>query len=282
MKRVKNILIFLFLIYFSNNAFSINPESSGWKLGIQSYTFHHFSLKESITRASQLGIPVIEAFYNQPIEEGKNETLLTMTDSTRLNLLAFAKTKNVKIIATGVVSNKKREDWDFIFKRASEMGMEVITCEPKYEDLEYVDQLANKYQIDVAIHNHPKPSDYWTPELFLKNVEGLSDRIGACADVGHWKRMGIDPVEALREFGDRLKVIHLKDVEQKKEGKAYQDDVRLGEGICDIEAIFKELHQQNFRGFFSIEFEGDQNTLMDDMKQYVQFFNSHVSDLFEK
>jgi len=282
MKRIKKILVFLFMINLTNNTFSINPESSGWKLGIQSYTFHNFCLKESITKASQLGIPFIEAFYNQPIEEGKNETLLTMSDSTRFDLLAFAKSKNVRIIATGVVSNKKREEWDFIFKRASEMGMEVITCEPKYEDLKYVDELANRYQIDVAIHNHPKPSDYWTPELFLKNVDGLSNRIGACADVGHWKRMGIDPVETLREFGDRLKVIHLKDIEEKKEGKDYQDDVRLGEGICDMDAIFSELKKLNFRGLFSIEYEGDPTTLMGDMKEYVEFFNNQKSKLFTR
>lgn len=269
------------LIFFWNFSFAEKPEKSVWKLAIQSYTFHKFSLKESIEKATQTGIRNVEAFYNQPLGEGLEGTLLTMDESTQKQLLAYAKSQDVKIIATGVVSNKKRDDWEKIFKIASSMGIEIITCEPKYEDLKYVDELANKYKIDVAIHNHPKPSDYWNPDLFLTNVKGLSERIGGCADIGHWKRMGVDPVEGLKKYGNRLKAVHLKDIEAKQEGKDYQDDVVLGKGIIEIDTIFKELKNQKFKGLFAIEFEGDQQTLMAVVEEYVQYFNNSVSDLFK-
>jgi sugar phosphate isomerase/epimerase len=281
MKKLFNFLSVLILVFFWNFSFAEKPEKSGWKLAIQSYTFHKFSLKESIEKASQLGIKNVEAFYNQPLGDGLEGTLLTMDEATQKQLLAYAKSQNVKIIATGVVSNKKRDDWEKIFKLASSMGIEIITCEPKYEDLKYVDELANKYKIDVAIHNHPKPSDYWNPDLFLENVKGLSERIGGCADIGHWKRMGVDPVEGLKKYGNRLKVVHLKDIEAKQEGKGYQDDVVLGKGIIKIDTIFKELKNQKFKGLFAIEFEGDQQSLMADVQEYVQFFNKSVFDLFK-
>jgi sugar phosphate isomerase/epimerase len=281
MKKLFNFLPVLILVFFWNFSFAEKPEKSGWKLAIQSYTFHKFSLKESIEKASQLGIKNVEAFYNQPLGDGLEGTLLTMDEATQKQLLAYAKSQNVKIIATGVVSNKKRDDWEKIFKLASSMGIEIITCEPKYEDLKYVDELANKYKIDVAIHNHPKPSDYWNPDLFLENVKGLSERIGGCADIGHWKRMGVDPVEGLKKYGNRLKVVHLKDIEAKQEGKGYQDDVVLGKGIIKIDTIFKELKNQKFKGLFAIEFEGDQQSLMADVQEYVQFFNKSVFDLFK-
>jgi sugar phosphate isomerase/epimerase len=281
MKKRINILPVLMLIFFWNFSFAVKPEKSVWKLAIQSYTFHKFSLKESIEKATQTGIRNVEAFYNQPLGEGLEGTLLTMDESTQKQLLAYAKSQDVKIIATGVVSNKKRDDWEKIFKIASSMGIEIITCEPKYEDLKYVDELANKYKIDVAIHNHPKPSDYWNPDLFLTNVKGLSERIGGCADIGHWKRMGVDPVEGLKKYGNRLKAVHLKDIEAKQEGKDYQDDVVLGKGIIEIDTIFKELKNQKFKGLFAIEFEGDQQTLMAVVEEYVQYFNNSVSDLFK-
>ncbi len=281
MKKRINILPVLMLIFFWNFSFAEKPEKSVWKLAIQSYTFHKFSLKESIEKATQTGIRNVEAFYNQPLGEGLEGTLLTMDESTQKQLLAYAKSQDVKIIATGVVSNKKRDDWEKIFKIASSMGIEIITCEPKYEDLKYVDELANKYKIDVAIHNHPKPSDYWNPDLFLTNVKGLSERIGGCADIGHWKRMGVDPVEGLKKYGNRLKAVHLKDIEAKQEGKDYQDDVVLGKGIIEIDTIFKELKNQKFKGLFAIEFEGDQQTLMAVVEEYVQYFNNSVSDLFK-
>ena len=281
MKKLFHFLPVLILVFFWNFSFAEKPEKSGWKLAIQSYTFHKFSLKESIEKAAQTGIKNVEAFYNQPLGEGLDGTLLTMDEATQKQLLAYAKSQNVKIIATGVVSNKKRDDWEQIFRLASSMGIEIITCEPKYEDLKYVDELANKYKIDVAIHNHPKPSDYWNPDLFLENVKGLSKRIGGCADIGHWKRMGVDPVEGLKKYGNRLKVVHLKDIEAKQEGKNYQDDVVLGKGVIEIDTIFKELKNQKFKGLFAIEFEGDQQTLMANVEEYVQFFNNNVSDLFK-
>jgi sugar phosphate isomerase/epimerase len=281
MKKLFNFLLVLILVFLWSFSSAEKPEKSGWKLAIQSYTFHKFSLKESIAKAAQTGIKNVEAFYNQPLGEGLEGTLLTMDEATQKQLLAYAKSQNVKIIATGVVSNKKRDDWKKIFKLASSMGIEIITCEPKYEDLQYVDELANKYKIDVAIHNHPKPSDYWNPDLFLENVKGLSERIGGCADIGHWERMGVDPVEGLKKYGNRLKVVHLKDIEAKQEGKDYQDDVVLGKGIIEIDTIFEKLKNQNFKGLFAIEFESDQQTLMADVKEYAQFFNNSVSDLFK-
>ncbi len=281
MRKLLNFLPGLILVFFWSFSSAEKPEKSGWNLAIQSYTFHKFSLKESIEKASQTGIKNVEAFYNQPLGEGLQGTLLTMDEATQKQLLAYAKSQKVKIVATGVVSNKKRDDWEQIFKLASSMGIEIITCEPKYEDLKYVDELANKYKIDVAIHNHPKPSDYWNPNLFLENVKGLSERIGGCADIGHWKRMGVDPIESLKKYGNRLKVVHLKDIEAKQEGKDYQDDVVLGKGIIEIDAIFKELKNQKFKGLFAIEFEGDQQMLMANVEEYVQFFNNSVSDLFK-
>ncbi len=281
MKNLFNsISIFSLLLLFSLRIFAQEKESD-WKLGIQSYTFHHFTLTESIVKASHAEIKYMEAFHGQNLGNGFEGKMFTADKTTREKLLDFAKSKNVKIISAGVFTRRSLEEWEQIFKASSEMGIEIITCEPEYEDLKFIDQLANQYNIDVAIHNHPKPSDYWNPDLFLENVKGLSERIGGCADIGHWKRMGVDPVEGLKKYGNRLKVIHLKDIEAKQEGKDYQDDVVLGKGIVEIETIFKELKTQNFKGLFAIEFEGDQQKLMANVHEYVQFFNNSVSDLFK-
>ncbi len=271
--------IFLLAILMFINTFA-KPKKSDWQLGIQSYTFHTFTLEESITKAHQLGIKNIEAFYGQELGGELEGKMFTMDVATQKKLLAYAKSQNVNIIATGVVTHKTHDEWDHIFKDASAMGIKIITCEPEYDDLKYVDQLANKYKIDVAIHNHPKPSIYWTPELFINAVKGLSMRIGGCADIGHWKRMGIDPVEGIKLYGNRLKMVHLKDVEAKKEGKDYQDDVLPGTGVCNLDGIFQELKKENFKGEFSIEFEGDQDKLMPSVQKYVEYFNNKVSQLF--
>ena len=125
----------------------------------------------------------------------------------------------------------------------------------EYKHLKYIDQLSIEYKIGVAIHNHPKPSAYRNPDLFLNAVKGLNHRIGACVDVGHWKRMGIEPIEGVKKYEGRLKSFHFKDIKEKVASEAEQYDVIWGAVICIVDGILKGLKRQNFKGVFAMEDE---------------------------
>lgn len=279
--RSSSILILTLLLSANIQAETSKAEKAGWRLGVQAYTFHKFSLQEAIDKAQQLGLKYIEVYYGQPLGKGMEGTMdFRMDKATQTKVLAYARSKGVKIVASGVVICKEEAEWKQLFEFASGMGIETITCEPEYAHLKYVDQLANQYKIDVAIHNHPQPSLYWKPELFLEAVKGLSNRIGACADVGHWKRMGIDPVEALKMYEGRLKTLHFKDVKEKEEGEEEQHDVIWGTGVCNTEGILNELKRQNFKGLFSIEYEYNWENSVPDIKQCILNFNKIVDKLY--
>lgn len=250
-------------------------------MGVQSYTFHKFSYQETIDKVQQLGLNYVEVYFGQTLGKGIEGTMdFRMDKTTQKKVLDYARAKGVKIVACGVVICKDEAEWKQLFNFAKAMGIEIITCEPDYKHLKYIDQLANQYNIDVAIHNHPQPSEYWKPELFLDAVNGLSSRIGACADIGHWKRMGIDPIEALKKYEGRLKSLHFKDIKEKEAGEAEQHDVIWGTGICDIEGILVELKRQNFKGLFSIEYEYNWENSVPDIKQCIQYFNRKTGELF--
>jgi len=275
------LLVLVMLLSVHTNAQQSKAEKAGWRLGIQAYTFHKFSLKEAIDKAHDLGLKYIEVYYGQPLGEGiEGKMDYNMDKATQAKVLAYAKSKDVKIVASGVIICDNEAEWKKLFEFASQMGIETITCEPDYKYLKYIDQLANQYKIDVAIHNHPKPSAYWEPQLFLDAVKGLSNRIGACADVGHWKRMGIDPVEALKKYEGRIKTLHFKDVKEKVAGETEQHDVIWGTGICNVDAMLKELKRQNFKGLFSIEYEYNWDNSVPDIKQCILYFNKVSNSLF--
>ncbi len=281
MKSIHSIFnIFVIALLFSANTFGQqgNSEPGGWLLGVQSYTFHKFTFQEAIDKVQQLGLHYVEVYYGQTLGKDIEGTMdFRMDEATQEKVLAYAASKGVKIVASGVVICEDEAEWKQLFEFAHAMGIRIITCEPAYTHLEYIDQLAQQYNIDVAIHNHPKPSDYWEPELFLNAVNGLSSRIGACADVGHWKRMGIDPIEALKKYEGRLKTLHIKDVKEKEDGEAEQHDVIWGTGVCDVEGILLELKRQNFSGLFSIEYEYNWENSVPDIKKCIQFFNQKVA-----
>ncbi|SHG01607.1 Xylose isomerase-like TIM barrel, partial [Mariniphaga anaerophila] len=138
---------------------------------------------------------------------------------------------------------------------------------------------ANKYKIDVAIHNHPKPSNYWNPDMFMEAVDGLSNRIGACTDVGHWARMGLDPVKCLQKISGRVKSLHFKDIKEEVAGEEERHDVIWGTGSLDMEGMLLELKKQNFKGVFSIEYEYNWDNSVPDIKKCISYFNETVDEL---
>ena len=278
-----SITLMLSLLLTGNlSAQTTKADKAGWKLGIQAYTLHKFDFQLAVDKTQQLGLKYIEVYYGQSLGKGIDGTMdFKMGKADQQKVLAYAKSKGVKIVASGVIICKDEAEWNQLFEFASRMGIRIITCEPEYRHLKYVDQLAKKYKIDVAIHNHPKPSPYWNPDMFLEAVKGLSNRIGACADVGHWKRMGIDPVEALKKCEGRVKSLHFKDVKEKEAGEAEQRDVIWGTGVCNDEAILKELKRQNFKGLFSIEYEYNWDNSLPDIKQCIDYFNKTTDQILK-
>lgn len=274
--------LLLAAIILSMNLFAQKDKlaKAGWKLGVQSYTFHKFSFKEAVDKAHQLGLKYIEVYYGQPLGEGLEGTMdFRMDKKTRKKVLNYAKSKNVKIIASGVIICKNEAEWDQLFEFADAMGIEIITCEPEYDHLQYVDELANKYNIDVAIHNHPKPSNYWNPDMFLEAIEGLSPRIGACADVGHWARMGLDPVECLQKIEGRVKSLHFKDIKEETGGEEERHDVIWGTGSLDLEGMLNELKRQDFSGLFSIEYEHNWDNSVPDIEKSISYFRKTADEV---
>ena len=246
-------------------------QSYEWKTGIQTYTFHQFTLTEALEKSEELGLHYAEAFFFQSLGAG-------FPDSAYLNFdlpvehRALLKQKlndhGITLYAFGVAFYDSKEDWQQFFRFASEMGVKLVTAEPALDDLDFVEKLAGQYQIEVAIHNHPAPSVYANPEVLAEALKGRSDLIGVCADIGHWKRVGADPLETLKKFEGRLKVIHLKDLNEKMEDAAW------GIGILPVEEVIRELKRQKFNGLISVEYENFSGSQMDDIRQSIEFLNS--------
>ena len=159
----------------------------------------------------------------------------------------------VKLVNFGVcslrrISTESRKTFEF----AKDMGIETLVSEPAEDAFEMLDKLCEEYGINVAIHNHPKPSHYWNPDTVLKVCKGRSKRIGACADTGHWMRSGLNPIECLKKLEGRIICFHFKDL-----NKAGPDahDVPWGTGVCDVKGMLTEIHRQRIKAVFSIEYE---------------------------
>lgn len=104
----------------------------------------------------------------------------------------------------------------------------------------------------VAFHNHA-----WTLIETKEEIEFLanntsSDSFFFAFDTGHLALMGMDPGEIMKEFKDRIKYIHLKDVKDN-------DFIELGEGIVDFGKVKMVLESIGYDGWLVAEL--DRSTL---------------------
>lgn len=255
-----------------------HPESElGWKLGAQAYTFRLFTFVEALDKIDSCGLDYVEAYSGQEIGGGIPGTMSYKMDAaTREKVLDKLKEKGVTLYAYGVVNPDNEADWKQLFEFGKAMGIKTFTSEPDEKFLPLISTLCDAYGIRVAIHNHPTPRHYWKPEMVLAALEGQSKLIGACADVGHWVRSGLDPVECMRKLEGRIFHLHMKDLNYK-EGKdegAEDRDVPWGTGVANTDGVIQELKRQDFKGMIAAEYERHWENNTPYVKQSVEYFRT--------
>lgn len=127
--------------------------------------------------------------------------------------------------------------------------------------------------LKVVFHHHcggyvETPDE--TREL-MKRVN--IDLVGLCLDAGHYHYGGGDSVECIREFGELVRYLHLKDYhpevgEQSRADKLNYFDATakgifcpLGEGEVDFPTIIQEMETLGYDGWAIVE----QDILTDDL-----------------
>lgn len=230
-------------------------ERLGWQLGVQAWTFRDRSAFAAIDTAAALGLRYIELFPGQQLakEHGEARVDPGMAPELRTALLEKLKAAKVTPVAFGVCGfdrdeGKARKLFEFV----KAMGMTTITCEPDPDAWDLVEKLAVEYGIDIACHDHPKPSYYWDPATVMAAVAKRHARLGACADTGHWVRSGLGTVASLKVLEGRIRSLHFKDIAP---ADASGEDKPWGTGGGKARAMLDELRRQKFAGLVSIEYE---------------------------
>lgn len=251
--------------------------TDNWKLGVQMWTFRMFTLTDGLQKVDSAGIKYIEAFWGQALGGDSKDTFnIHMTQAGRDKLKEMLSSHGMSMVAMGVISPGTKQDWIDAFKLAKEFNLSYITAEPKKDMWDLVDSLAGNYNIKVAIHDHPIPNAYSHPDSVLAAIKGHRN-IGACADVGHWARNGLDPVECLKKLEGHIYGVHLKDI--VKFGDAEAADTTVGKGVIKFAPIFEELKRQHFSGMLSIEHESNWYHSVPDVIETAKLYKAEVSKL---
>lgn len=257
-------------------------EQLGWQLGVQAWTFRDRTTFETLDTCKALGLKYVELYPGQKLAPGSD--VVVGQDMTTEQIATLQKKLGecgVRPLAFGVVGFGKDEAAarkTFGFARA--LGIPTITCEPDADAWDLVAKLADEFEITIACHDHPKPSHYWNPETVLAAVKDRSQRLGACADTGHWPRSGIDPVAGLKTLAGRIRSLHFKDIAP---ADAKGEDKPWGTGEGKAREQLAELHRQGFLGLVSIEYEtGAGKELEANVARCIAFFDAQAREIVAK
>jgi inosose dehydratase len=235
----------------------MSTEPSTAPLGAQSYSFREFDLAGSLACLRELGLRHMEFCgvhfppdAGHPALPGVKEAL----DGAEVLVPCYG--------VEAFTGDADADRGKFMFAR--ELGIKVLTADPEPESLDILDRLCGEFRIKIGIHNHGPGARYDKVQDTLKAVRNRHPFIGACVDTGHAIRSGEAPHEVIRQLGDRVHSLHLKDW-------THGGDERIvGEGDLDLEAVARELRNINFSGPIMFEYEQSPDNPVPAMRQGLE------------
>ncbi|HEY3898710.1 MAG TPA: sugar phosphate isomerase/epimerase [Chthoniobacter sp.] len=240
-------------------SFPDNLKVGGFAVGCQAYTFKNFSVFEAIDKTASTGAKVIEFATKMKLSPEEPTVIFNHESPPEVWAKVKAKLaeKGITPVAYGVVPLSKDEAISRkVFEFAKYFGLRVINTE-SVEAIDTIEKLVKEYDIKVGFHDHPKRPDHpeykmWDPEYILSVVKDRDPRIGSCADIGHWVRSGLKPIDCVRILKGRIMSSHMKDLNAPLPSG---HDVLWGTGVSDVPAILDEYKAQGFDGPISVEYE---------------------------
>lgn len=183
----------------------------GWRIGISTDRFHDLTHFEAASKVDLLGVAYIVGSSTQQVSREIRKNLDYRLNSDEINKFKerlAALHLSMPVYNADSVSNGEgcEQSPRRLFEFAKDLGVEVIVCSPEPGSLPILDQLANEFEINVALQNSRDPRST------MSDLEGTSRRIGISANINDWIQRRIDPLQMLSIVQDRLMVLDPGDV----------------------------------------------------------------------
>ena len=240
-------------------AFAREAAAADLNLGIQLYSLRGYKVDEAMKHARDIGFRFVE-FYGDMYPVNSDAAAIAGMKKKLADLGLTVSAHGVNGFGGDAAANRK------VFEFAKAAGIPCLSADPSPEAFKSLDELVKEFDIKIAIHNHGPKHRYNKVVDVLKAIEGHDERIGACADLGHYIRSGEKPTEVIRLLKGRLYGIHLKDFQDMQD---VTKGVILGKGHLDVPAVMASLVQTNFpkNGALSLEYEENPENPLADIRQ---------------
>ncbi|MDO4557358.1 MAG: redoxin family protein [Planctomycetia bacterium] len=249
-----------------------------WRLAITAYTFHRYTLFETIDKCVELGVPYLEGLNFQAV----SEDIPKMCDPAQLSEEELAAVRK-KLDDSGVrmisyfYQNLPADETECrkVFEFAKTLRVEFFLAEPDPAAFGTIEKLCDEYGIRVALHNHDRNASphYWSPEAMSETLSGRGENLGVCGDMGYWIRDGIRPADAVQAYGKKLFTLQVHDLNPAGE------DVVWGKGDGELGSFLETVAQLKTPVVFGVEYSRDWETSTPQVEECIRFFDERSSEV---
>ena len=238
-------------------------EEGGFEVGLQIYSLRNWQndVEQALQHCHDLEVRDIE-FYGGMFSSDSTPEQIAKLKETLDGYGQVISAHGVNKLTKDHEKNKK------IFQFCKAVGIKNLTADPDIDQgtFESLDALVKEFDVRVAIHNHGPSHKYNKVVDVLHAIEKHDERIGACADLGHYIRSGEKPEDVIRALKGRLYGVHLKDFAEMKDKTK---GVILGKGHMNVDATFLALREVKFPsdGALSLEYEENPKDPIADIKE---------------
>lgn len=127
--------------------------------------------------------------------------------------------------------------------------------------------------LNVVFHHHCAGYVETAEETRQLMKRADPDLVGLCLDTGHWHYAGGNALDAIHEYGERVRYLHFKDCDPRIRQRCIEQELdhfqatgqgvycELGQGEVDFPGIFAAMEKLGYDGWVIVE----QDVLVDDL-----------------
>jgi sugar phosphate isomerase/epimerase len=262
MKRIISVFILVALTFICDNAIAQKNNKALYTapFGVQAYTFRKsfpIDVAKTLDTIKMMGFTEIEGGGGR----------ITPQEFKKL-----CDERGISIPSTGAGYEQLVKNPDSVVYRAKALGAKYVMCswiphkngsfnlenaKKAVEDFNTAGKILKENGLTLCYHVHGY--EFWPHEggtlldYIINNTN--PEYVSFEMDVLWTQFGGGDPVALLKKYGNRWKLLHLKDLRKgvKKDltgGTSQENDVPLGTGEIDIPGILKEANKIGIKHFF--------------------------------
>lgn len=251
-------------------------------IGVQSYTY-----RNSFPKSVVATLDTIKALGITEMEGGAPKGM------TSEEFKKMCDARGIKIPSTGSSYEQLVKSPEETIKRAKALGASYVmvawiphqkgnfsldNAKKAVEDFNRVGKILKDNGLTFCYHNHGYEfQPYENGTLFDYIVQNTNpDYVSFEMDILWTQHGGADPVALLKKYGNRFKLMHLKDLKKGVKGDLTggtppENDVPLGQGQVDIPEILRLAKKAGIKHYF---IEDESNQEYQQMPQSIAYLKS--------